>query len=79
MTRRLNDINTYKVNGKKGTYMVSLVKVTTDCNGNLRYRAIITKIVGDDLYSSPVYTFTGHHYREIDECKYIVSVYEKVL
>lgn len=79
MTRRLNDVITHKVKGKKGTYMVSLVKATTDCNGNLRYRAIITKMVGDDLYSSPVYTFTGHHYIESDECKYIVDVYEQGL
>lgn len=79
MTRRLNDVFTYKVKGKEGTYLVTIAGVKEDCNGNPRYKAIITKMVGDDLYSSPVYTFTGHHYIESDECKYIVDVYEQGL
>lgn len=78
MTRRLNDISTYKVNGKKGTYMVSLEKIENDCNGNPRYRAIITR-VDSEYYSSAVYTFTGHYCGDAGECEHIVSIYEQGL
>lgn len=78
MTRRLNDVFTYKVKGKEGTYLVTIAGVKNDCNGNPRYKAIITKMGRE--YLSAVYTFTGHlNYRESAECKYIVSVYEQGL
>lgn len=85
MTKRLNNVNTYKITTSRANYAVVLERIKNDTYGNPRFeaRVIVLEVFGD--YVNPDYCYTSHyrfsgHFRdEIEEAKMIVEEYEKGL
>jgi len=77
MTRRKNNVSSYKITGVNGEYIVTLEGLKNDYNGNPRYKATLICLgSGTDCFYSPVYTFTGHFCGELGECENIVKYHE---
>ena len=79
MIKQKNNVYTYRAEGKKGAYIVTLERLNNDYNGNPRFKAILTKADFDKSYYSKVYTFTGHFCGDEGEVDFIISYYEKSL
>ena len=79
MTKQKSGVSTYRAEGKKGAYIVTLERLNNDYNGNPRFKAILTRADFDKCYYSKVYTFTGHFCGDDGEVDFIISHYEKSL
>lgn len=75
MTKRLDNLSTYKVDGELGSYLVTLEHLKNDRNGNGRYKANIITLSNSifDYYCTRVYTFTTHYYGDLGEAEWIVK------
>lgn len=73
MTKRLDNLSTYKVDGELGSYLVTLEHLKNDRNGNGRYKANIIKLSDSDYYCTRVYTFTTHYYGDLGEAEWVVK------
>ena len=78
MTKRQNQINSYKINTERNNYVVTLERLKNDRNGNPRYKAVLVVIEQDtEFYYNAVYTFSGHYLCGYGEAQWIVEYYEK--
>ena len=75
MTKRLDNLSTYKVDGEFGSYLVTLEHLKNDRNGNGRFKANIIKLSNSDsnYCSTRVYTFSTHYYGDLGEAEWIVK------
>jgi len=81
MVKKLQPVNSYHIEHNGNSYLVTMVGLKNDRNGNKRYEATIT---GADVchiqygraYSFR-YTFTGHCFGEDEEALWIVAVHER--
>ena len=78
MTKRLDNISSYRIETDRNTYIVTMERLHNDVNGCPRFEARI--ICFDSGISEGFYTvkyrFSGHYFNEVDEAKWIVSHYE---
>lgn len=78
MTKRQNQIDTFKISTEKRDYVVTLEHLKNDSNGNPRYKAVIIFIEQcTEFYYNAVYTFSGHYLCGYGEAQWIVEYYEK--
>ena len=78
MTKRLDNISSYRIETGRNTYIVTMERLHNDVNGCPRFEARIICFgsgIGESFYTAR-YRFTGHYYSEYDEAKWIVSRYE---
>ena len=69
MTRRLNAINAYSIDG----YIITLERLHNTNSGNPRFKAVIIKPEdGSKAFYNAVYTFSGHYLSDIDEAREIL-------
>ena len=75
MTKRLDNLSTYKVDGEFGSYLVTLEHLKNDRNGNGRFKANIIELSNSvfDYYATKVYTFTTHYCGDLGEAEWIVK------
>jgi hypothetical protein len=77
MTKRLDNLSTYKVDGELGSYLVTLEHLKNDRNGNGRFKANIITIpnsgTNSNYYFTRVYTFTTHYYGDLGEAEWVVK------
>lgn len=71
MTKRQDMIGVYHING----YTVTIERLRNTRSGNARYRAVIIYENGFNA----VYTFSGHYYDMVDECRWVVKFHEEHL
>ena len=78
MTKRQNQIESFSINTKSRNYVVTLERLKNDRNGNPRYKAVIIFIEQcTEIYSTAVYTFSGHYLCGYGEAQRIVEYYER--
>lgn len=69
MTRRLNAIDAYSIDG----YIITLERLNNTYSGNPRFKAVIIKPEeGTKAFYNAVYTFSGHYLSNIDEAREIL-------
>lgn len=73
MTKRLDNLSTYKIDGELGSYLVTLEHLKNDRNGNGRFKANIIKLSDSDYYCTKVYTFTTHYCGDLGEAEWVVK------
>lgn len=77
MVRQKDNRACYRVTGQYN-YIVIIEYLGFNYNGIMRYETTIINLDKTDDYSGAhVYRFTGHHYNDYDECKWIVEYHEK--
>lgn len=78
MTKRLDNISSYKIETDRNIYIVTMERLKNNINGCPRFEARIICLgsgISESFYTAR-YRFTGHYYNEYDEAKWIVSHYE---
>ena len=77
--KRHMQISCYKINTNKANYIVALERLKNTSSGAPRYKAIIMVDNNQNnaqwLYNA-VYTFKGHYFGDVEECRWIVEQYE---
>ena len=77
MVRQKDNRACYRVTANEH-YIVIITYLGFNYNGIMRYETTLINLDKTDSYSGAhVYRFTGHHYNEYDECKWIVNYHEK--
>ena len=78
MTKRLYQINAYRITTDKREYIVTLKHLRNTPNGNPRYKAVIIFIEDNTpSFYNAVYTFTGHYFGDYKEAEHIVKYHEE--
>ena len=76
MTKRLNQINTFKIKKENQEHIITLERLKNDIYGTPRYKAVIIFLAsGDYNFFNAVFTFKGHYLSERDEAEYILNHY----
>lgn len=81
MTKRLNNVNIYKVVKGERVFGVQLEYLKNDYNGNPRYKATVYALdnFNGQNWFGYVYTFTGHYCGDLKEAEWIVDYHLKQL
>lgn len=79
MLKRLDNKESYRIEGEKGVYIVTLERLKNDVNGNSRFHAEVTDISNFELpyLKTRCFNFSGHFSEWKEEAVYIVGCMEE--
>ena len=79
MTTQRDNVGGYFVSSDNSRYLVELRRLVNTYAGNPRYEATIFNLEKCDIMdytAGHVFRFTGHHYSEQDEARWIIKHWE---